>query len=112
MEKRDWAWSAPEAVKELGHLRSTWFAPRGCSLVLVGVKIYVWKQKQLGTPTTFLLIINRLGELRCLSLEKALGRPESPLQRLKRLQESLKGTWDKAWIDKTHRMASLCQRQG
>lgn len=39
MGKRNWAWNAPEAVKELGHLWSTWFAPRGCSLVLVGVNV-------------------------------------------------------------------------
>lgn len=37
--KRIWAWSAPEAVKKPGHLWSAWFAPGGCSLVLVGVRV-------------------------------------------------------------------------
>uniref|UniRef100_A0A8C3MAY3 Uncharacterized protein n=1 Tax=Geospiza parvula TaxID=87175 RepID=A0A8C3MAY3_GEOPR len=55
----------------------------------------------------------RLGELGCSpGEEKAPGRAQSPLQGLKGLQESWRGTGDKGWRDRTQGMASTARGQG
>ena len=49
----------------------------------------------------YLCYRDRLRELRLFSLEKALGRAQSPFQCLKGLQESCRGSWDKGWRGRT-----------